>query len=131
VGEPTAAEQAEQVDLALPTGLMRCVYHVEPADRRIGPPRGSLERGGPVIDRQRTADLLRAHGPAPACTSTASRFARLHSPQRPGRDVYVELDGCTRVLAMVLPGPPGPLVAPRLVVVGGAGPDLRSHLETE
>jgi hypothetical protein len=131
LGEPAPmVSGVDHVDLEFPPDPLRCLYTVSPAGQRTGPPLGSVERGrGGRDDRHRVTALLRAHGPAPTCTTAAARFARLHSPARPGRDVYVELDGCTRILAMVLPGPPGPLVAPRLVVVGIAGEQLRSYLD--
>jgi hypothetical protein len=130
MGEPTPmVPGVDQVDLEFPPGLVRCVYSVEPAGQRIGPPIAHLEWGRGGDDQYQVTTLLRAHDPASTCLTVAARFARLYSPARPSRDVYIELDGCQRILAMVLPGPPGPLVTPRLVVVGNASEQLRSYLD--
>ncbi|MET8153590.1 hypothetical protein ACIBSW_06245 [Actinoplanes sp. NPDC049668] len=73
-----------------------CVYRV-PADERGGDkPRGEIvsrellpEGRWPVVKRR-----IKAAGPVRACDTPASRFALL----MPG-EIYVELDGCRRVLA--------------------------------
>ncbi|WP_345511536.1 hypothetical protein [Phytohabitans houttuyneae] len=86
-----------------------CVY-------RVGADTGQFVRGE-LVDRgeRRTAigRALAAAGPAGECTRTAERFAVLRPPSAEGAEVYVELDGCNRVL---LPAPDG---AGRLLAQAG------------
>jgi hypothetical protein len=80
--------------------IRRCVYRV-PADQQgTFKPAGTFEDGG-ILPPDRLAligQALAAAGPARACSTLGSRFAMLS----PGSDrypaVYVELDGCFRIL---------------------------------
>ena len=74
-----------------------CVYQVPPAERGGDKPAGEFESGGklaagrwPVVKR-----ALAAGGPASACTTPGTRFAVLHVS---AALIYVEADGCRRVL---------------------------------
>jgi hypothetical protein len=59
---------------------------------------GEPEGGGqlPAATADRVAALLRAAGPAARCRSRHERFAVVFSEPEP---LYVELDGCFRILA--------------------------------
>jgi hypothetical protein len=77
-----------------------CVY-------RVGPDHGEFVRGGPVAAGARRTAIGRAlvaAGPAEACAKTAGRFAVLRPIKTNSDEVYVELDGCRRIL---LPAPGG------------------------
>jgi hypothetical protein len=59
-----------------------------------GEPEGGGQLAGTTVGR--VAALLRAAGPASRCRSRHSRFAVVFSKPEP---LYVELDGCFRILA--------------------------------
>jgi hypothetical protein len=86
---------------AAPTGEMRlCLYQVPPSEQGSGKPAGDFERGGVLPAERWTAlrtELLAAGPPAP-CTAHASRFALFRRTDGRDGEVYVELDGCRRIL---------------------------------
>ncbi|GAA4249203.1 hypothetical protein [Dactylosporangium darangshiense] len=84
-----------------PQGQMRlCVYTVAPEEQGSGKPAGNFERGGPLPAA--TWASLRAAmlpaGPVVPCTAHASRFALFRPVDERGGEVYLELDGCHRML---------------------------------
>ena len=93
-----------------PSARMRlCVYDVPPAERGTGKPRGTFVRGGPMAPRRWAAvrDQLPQGVAARPCREHAGTFALLfEGDQNP---IYVELDGCRRVLvgSALLQGTPG------------------------
>ncbi|MFG2045415.1 hypothetical protein [Dactylosporangium sp. NPDC048998] len=84
-----------------PKSEMRlCLYRVPPAEQGSAKPAGDFERGG-VLPAQRWTELRQAMlgaGAPSACTAHASRFALLRPTDDTSGEVYVELDGCHRVL---------------------------------
>lgn len=74
-----------------------CVYQVPESERGGGKPGGQFRSGGPLDAATWAAArrLLAAAGPAEACSTPAAQFAVLHPP---AGQIYVELDGCRRVL---------------------------------
>ncbi|HLT09589.1 MAG TPA: hypothetical protein VK028_02125 [Micromonosporaceae bacterium] len=85
-----------------------CVYRV-PADQQgTGKPGGDFEHGRVLAaaDRAAVADALRAAGPAGSCSRPASRFALLRRIDNVGGEVYIELDGCRRILSYSHEDPP-------------------------
>lgn len=96
---------ADRADPPAGGTVRRCVYEV-PADQRgTGKPAGRFQSGGPLPAATWTAVRreLSALPPALACDTPASRFAVLHPPGT--ALVYLEADGCRRVL---IEGPAGP-----------------------
>jgi hypothetical protein len=94
-----------------------CVY-------RVGADAGEFVRGGLVRPGERRTAIGRAlteAGPAGACARTAGRFAVLRPTKTNTGEVYVELDGCRRVL---LPAPDG-----QGRVLAQAGPPLIRLIE--
>ncbi|GAA3344759.1 hypothetical protein GCM10020358_49280 [Amorphoplanes nipponensis] len=81
-----------------------CVYQVKASGRDSEKPQGDFVAGG-LLPTGRWAAVKRAvqtSGKATTCTTPANRFARLETPRG---DIYVELDGCRRLVAQgVLPG---------------------------
>jgi hypothetical protein len=75
-----------------------CVYRVPPAEQSSGKPGGDFVAGGPLTPAEWAAirTALPSGTPAARCDTPANRFAVL-SVSAPG-EVYVELDGCRRVL---------------------------------
>jgi hypothetical protein len=72
-----------------------CVYRVPASEQGSGKPAGQFESGGKFANWAAVKRELAAATPAAPCTTPADRFAVLHTP---AGDVYVEADGCTRVL---------------------------------
>ncbi|MFD1364081.1 hypothetical protein [Actinoplanes sichuanensis] len=75
-----------------------CVYRVLASGRDSEKPQGDFVSGR-VLPPGRWAAVKRAvatSGKAAACTTPANRFARLETPRG---DIYVELDGCRRLVA--------------------------------
>ncbi|GAA0812860.1 hypothetical protein [Spirilliplanes yamanashiensis] len=92
---------------AEPGELRVCRYEVPPAERGTGKPAGTFLGGG-VLPAPRAAAVaarLARLGPARPCAAHAGRFALL-TPAAGGPAVYVELDGCRRVMADQPAGPP-------------------------
>jgi hypothetical protein len=80
-----------------------CIYRVTASGRDSEKPQGDFVSGG-LLPPGRWAAVKRAvqtSGEATSCTTPANRFARLETPRG---DIYVELDGCRRLVAQgVLP----------------------------
>jgi hypothetical protein len=89
-------------------GLRVCVYGVPPAERGGGKPAGTFERGTvlPADRRPALAAALRRTATAPACTTPATRFALIRPVDDTAGTIYVELDGCRRVLIEPADGRP-------------------------
>ncbi|MFF5181448.1 hypothetical protein ACFY2Q_25750 [Micromonospora sp. NPDC000316] len=88
--------------------LRLCVYRVSPAEQGGVKPAGDFAYGG-ALPPDRQASVVRALAttrPATHCVIPASRFAVLRPMDGGGRESYVELDGCRRV--MVVPPSGGP-----------------------
>jgi hypothetical protein len=81
-----------------------CIYQVKASGRDSEKPQGDFVSGG-TLPTGRWAAVKRAvqtSGKASPCTTPADRFARLVTPRG---DIYLELDGCRRLVAQgVLPG---------------------------
>jgi hypothetical protein len=94
--------------LATAVSLRLCVYRVPASEQGGGKPAGTFERGGvlPAQRRPALAAALRATAAASACTTPAGRFALIRSADNSGGAVYVELDGCQRILVEPTNGPP-------------------------
>lgn len=88
-----------------------CVYRVPPSEQSMDKPAGNFERGAVLtpIRQALIAKSLRAAAPARKCSTPASRFAMLAPVDAAGAEVYVELDGCRRI--MVVPATGRPLLA--------------------
>lgn len=82
------------------SSIRRCVYRVPAAERRTPKPTGTFEHGGTLGPDQLTliGQALAATGPARACTTLGGRFAVLSLAAGRNQLVYVELDGCLRIL---------------------------------
>jgi len=75
-----------------------CIYQVKASGRDSEKPQGDFAAGG-TLPTNRWAAVKRAvqtSGKATTCTTPANRFARLVTPRG---DIYVELDGCRRLVA--------------------------------
>jgi hypothetical protein len=97
--------QGEIAPLADDAASVRlCIYQVKASGRDSEKPQGDFVSGG-SLPTSRWAAVKRAvqtSGKATTCTTPANRFARLETPRG---DIYVELDGCRRLVAQgVLPG---------------------------
>jgi hypothetical protein len=87
-----------------------CAYGVPPDERGSAKPAGEFDHGG-VLDAGRQAQLQQAlvsAAPAQPCSTPAGRFAVLLPADGNRDDVYVELDGCRRIL---IHGPQGSVLA--------------------
>jgi hypothetical protein len=98
-------KQGELAPLAEDAAPVRmCVYRVAAGQQPTDKPRGDFVSGG-LLPPGRWAAVrrhLQASGPAAPCTTPASRFALLNTS---GGQIFVELDGCRRLLApTVVPG---------------------------
>lgn len=81
--------------------LKSCVYAVPTADRGTDTPAGEFVRGSDLADEQRRALvslLLAAPEVSQPCTTPNVRFATV-APADGGPSLYVELDGCRRVVS--------------------------------
>jgi hypothetical protein len=81
-----------------------CVYQVKASGRDSEKPQGDFVSGGTLPTGRWAAvkRVVQTSGKATPCTTPANRFARLQTPQG---EIYVELDGCRRLVApAVLPG---------------------------
>lgn len=93
--------------LAPATRLRRCVYRVPAGEQGSAKPAGAFEYGG-VLPADRRASIeaaIASTGPVRDCSTLASRFALLTPADGGGRAVYVELDGCQRIIAEPVEGP--------------------------
>jgi hypothetical protein len=88
VPDPLAADNAQ---------VRVCIYRVPGSEQGSGKPRGDFQSGGKLAPARWAAIRreLTAAGPASACTTPSSRFGVLHPPSGL---IYVEADGCRRVL---------------------------------
>jgi len=90
-----------------PTERIRlCVFRVPAGEQGTGKPGGDFERGGPLTPQRRAAieKPLLAAPAARKCTTEASRFAVLSAADGTGATVYVELDGCQRIMVVPVSG---------------------------
>jgi hypothetical protein len=80
--------------------LRVCVFAVPAEQQRSGKPAGDFVRGGPLTPARRDAveRALLAAGPAVPCDTPAGRFALVSRPDHTHGEIYVELDGCRRIL---------------------------------
>jgi hypothetical protein len=100
VGISAAERREDKGAFDPPTAGMRlCLYTVPASEQGTGKPAGAFERGGVLTDQAWT-DLRRrmlAAGPIVPCTTHAGRFA-VFRPAGGGGEVYLELDGCRRLM---------------------------------
>ncbi|MEU4218203.1 hypothetical protein [Actinoplanes sp. NPDC026623] len=93
------AQQGDLAPLADDAASVRlCIYRVKEREPDNDKPQGDFVSGG-LLPPARWAAVkraVRASGEAGTCTTPANRFARLETPQG---DIYVELDGCRRLVA--------------------------------
>jgi len=88
--------------------LRVCVFEVPDSQQGGDKPAGEFVHGGD----QKSHDILEAIAAAPparACDTPAGRFALIGTRDRTGGQIYVELDGCQRIMAAPVTG--GPVVA--------------------
>lgn len=81
------------------TAVRRCVYDVPASERGSAKPAGDFRAGGPLPATSWTAIRAEIEVSAPGvttCSTPAGSFAVLHLA--PGGTIYVEADGCRRVL---------------------------------
>jgi hypothetical protein len=106
-----AAESSSQQPAVIPPGFdgpvrpQLCAYRVPAEQQGTGKPAGDFVSGRYLSDEQwagtqREIESAAAAGP---CTTPANRFAVLHIA---AGQIYVELDGCRRVLAQAADGSP-------------------------
>jgi hypothetical protein len=77
-----------------------CLYRVPDSEQRGGKPAGDFERGS-VLSAPQWATIreaMRKAGPARDCTTPAGRFALLRRTDDQFGEIYVELDGCRRIV---------------------------------
>jgi hypothetical protein len=89
-----------RVDPFGPAQVRLCVYTVAKEEQRSTKPRGVFEFGG-VLSAERLAAIgkaLAAAGAPADCSIPASRFAMLANADMTLPHVFVEMDGCRRVL---------------------------------
>lgn len=86
--------------LASAAQVRLCVYRVPVSEQGTGKPAGEFERGGVLTPQRREAieKALVLTVAARACTAHTNRFALLRAPDGTGGEIYVELDGCQRIL---------------------------------
>jgi hypothetical protein len=86
-----------------PVRVRFCVYQVPAEQQRTGKPAGDFVAGRYLSDEQwaGAGREIEAAAPAGSCTTPANRFAVLHPA---GGELYVELDGCRRLLAQTAGG---------------------------
>jgi len=83
-----------------------CVYRVPASEQGTAKPAGEFEHGG-ILRSDRWAPIataVLAAGPAERCSAPAGRFAVLRRADGLGVGIYVELDGCQRILTLTLTG---------------------------
>ncbi|GIF09125.1 hypothetical protein [Actinoplanes siamensis] len=86
--------------------VRRCVYDVPAAERGSAKPAGDFRSGGPLPATGWTAIRAEIEASAPStatCSTPASSFAVLHL--EPGGTIYIEADGCRRILLEPANGP--------------------------
>ncbi|MER7890773.1 hypothetical protein ABTX15_13200 [Micromonospora sp. NPDC094482] len=105
---PSPARAAGPPPIAAEVAVRLCVYRVPAPEQGGAKPAGEFAYGR-VLPPDRWASVARAlaaTGPAAACATPAGRFALLRPAHTPGPEVYVELDGCQRVLVLPTTGDP-------------------------
>jgi hypothetical protein len=98
----------DKVPFAVGTSVRLCVYAVPSSEQGSGKPAGTFKSGS-VLSTDQWAAIAAAvakTAPVKACDTPASLFALLRRADNLGGDVYVELDGCHRVLVEGINGPP-------------------------
>jgi len=80
--------------------VRRCAYRVPASEQRSDKPAGTFEFGGILRpDSRKSIEAALAHlPPERACATPAGRFAVLQAGDSRGGEVYVEMDGCRRVM---------------------------------
>ena len=80
--------------------LRVCVFAVPDDQKRSAKPAGDFVSGGELASARRDAveRALLAAGPAAPCDIPAERFALVSRPDHTHGEIYVELDGCRRIL---------------------------------
>ncbi|OJF12539.1 hypothetical protein [Couchioplanes caeruleus] len=101
-GMDSATRPAEDLAVLADDGasVHACIYRVPVGEQRSEKPRGAVVSRH-LLPAGRWAAIKRqveAAGPVQACSTPASRFALLMPT-----DIYVELDGCQRILAPAAP----------------------------
>ncbi|GGQ43823.1 hypothetical protein [Couchioplanes azureus] len=101
-GTDSAARPTEDLAKLADDGspVRACIYRVPAGEQRSDKPRGEVVSRN-LLPAERWAAIRRhvqAAGPVQACSTPASHFALL----LPG-EIYVELDGCRRILAPAAP----------------------------
>jgi hypothetical protein len=83
-----------------------CVYDVPKSEQGNGKPAGDFAHGTVLPEDRRAAieHALQAAGPANPCSTHASRFAVLRPVTGSGPHIYVELNGCRRLIVEAAPG---------------------------
>ncbi|GIM67708.1 hypothetical protein Aau02nite_28500 [Amorphoplanes auranticolor] len=101
-----------------PVRVRLCAYRVPADQQRSGKPAGEFASGRELSDEQWTAARkeVEAAAPAPACSDPASEFVVLHLGSG---QIYVERDGCRRLLAQTADG---------LDTIRQASPELLAQL---
>lgn len=86
--------------LVLVNQVRLCAYRVPVGEQGSGKPAGDFTHGGVLTPQRRTdvENALAAAGPALRCARPAGRFALLRAADGSSGEVYVELDGCQRIL---------------------------------
>ena len=86
-----------------PVEVRLCAYRVPAAQQRTGKPAGDFVAGRHLSEEQWAAARreIEAAAPAGPCTIPAGSFVVLHHP---AGQLYVELDGCRRLLAQTAGG---------------------------
>jgi len=109
--------------LAGAAGVGLCEYHVSAGELGSPYPIGDFARGLvlPQPRRELIEQALAATGPARPCTASAGRFAQLMPQDGGSGEVYVELDGCQRVLTYLDRG--------RGTALSQGGPELTRLLD--
>jgi hypothetical protein len=106
----TGREWGERGALPFPgDGPVRlCVYDVPASEQRSGKPAGQFERGE-ILTSGRWASIaaaLRTAAAARTCARPAGRFALLQQVDGTGGPIFVELDGCQRIMLTLPTGLP-------------------------
>jgi hypothetical protein len=87
--------------------LRLCVYRVPQSELGTSKPAGDFEHGTLLLPESETAIEQSLVGPAAAkCSTESTRFALLTPEGGPGTTVYVELDGCRRIMVDAGSGKP-------------------------
>lgn len=89
------------VPIAPDTTVRLCVYTVPASEQSSGKPRGDYAAGSTLSPAQFAPlrSAIEATGPAAPCSTAAGRFAVIQAADNNSSLVYLELDGCRRVMA--------------------------------